>query len=63
MRTTIYMSDQTRGKINNLIDAGHATTMTGVIDIAIDRMFQEEIRHKKVEQIPERKSWSLLRNK
>jgi len=63
MRTTIYMSDRTRSKIDNLIEAGHATTMTGVIDIAVDRMFQEEIRHKKVEQIPERKPWSMLRNK
>ena len=58
--TSIRMADQTRRKIQALIDAEHSTTMTGVIELAIDRMYHDELIHGHVQDVTKPKGWQLL---
>jgi len=41
--TTIMMTDDTRRKIQDLIDAGITTSITSTILLAVDRLHQNEI--------------------
>jgi hypothetical protein len=45
-QTTIRLTEQDQVKLDDLIEAGHAQTLQGIISLALDRMYQEEIRHK-----------------
>lgn len=37
------MTDETRRKIESLIEAGHTTSITSTILLAVDRLYQQEI--------------------
>lgn len=49
--TSVRFSDETRRKLDALLDEGHSSTLAGVLEIAIDRMYQEELRYKRVRKI------------
>jgi hypothetical protein len=60
-QTSIRMTEQTRLKIRQLIKHAHSSTITGVIELAIDRMYREELVHGRVEPIPDKpKGWRIL---
>ena len=62
-QTSIRMTSQTRDKIKALKREGHSSTATGIIEIAIDRMYREELIQGRVQPLENPKSgWELLTN-
>lgn len=41
--TTVMLTDDTKQKIQDLIDAGHTTSITSTLLLAVDRLHQQEI--------------------
>lgn len=58
--TSVRMTEQTNKKIKALVKAGHSATQTGIIELAIDRMYREELVHGRVEPIEQKKGWQIL---
>lgn len=58
--TSIRMSAQTRRKINALIEAGHASTMTGILAIAVDRLYEDELVRGNVRKISTKPGWQTF---
>jgi epoxyqueuosine reductase QueG len=50
-QSSMRMTEQTRLKINALIEAGHSSTITGIIEVAVDRMYQDELVRGQVRDI------------
>ena len=49
--TNIRMADNTRAQIEELQNAGYGT-LTGIVQVAIDRMYQQEIGSRQQERKP-----------
>jgi predicted DNA-binding protein len=52
--TSMRMTDQTRNKINALLKAGHSSTITGIIEMAIDRMYRDELVRGNVQPVEDK---------
>jgi len=50
-QSSMRMTDQTRLKIAALIEAGHSSTITGIIEVAVDRLYQDELVRGQVRDI------------
>ena len=62
-QTSIRMNPHTRRKIDALIQAGHSSTATGIILLAVDRLYEDEMVRGNVRQVnaaPPKKGWSTF---
>ena len=62
--TSVRFSPRTREKIEELMAAGHSQTIAGILETAVDRMYQEEIRgYRQPDEKPEKKkpkAWGVV---
>jgi hypothetical protein len=54
------MSEQTRRKIDALIAAGHSGTITGILALAVDRLYEDEMVRGNVRQISTKPGWQVF---